>query len=499
MTIKQKTFAITPAGRACQINALIRFASALAAGIILVPCAKADYYAAQSGQTPSAPYTTWSSAASNIQDAVNAATTNDTVWVGAGRYIRPSNPTNYWGTNVVFVNRFLTLRSSNGIPDSVIIDGEGQNRCLTMYYSGNSTNRYILDGVTISNGMATNGAGLLLESVNQSWTAVVQNCVFTRNRATSSQGIAEARGGGIYTYNAGADRLGLLVSNCVFRANVAFNSQTNSAAMGGGMCLYNRGLQLVVDCLFEDNESGQYGGAIGSFTFGADIPEIERSVFRRNRTTAYGSTSSGGGAVYTGGGLDCRNSLFYHNWAYVAGDCGGGAVGTGSQYEFQSLIFRGCTIVSNQANRGGGIYIRKQGDAQGNPSLEIYNSIVQSNQAGALANGHNVYARPTSGYTNYFVNSCWYPTNGVDYPLIAPPGTGLVDSGSVTSAPRFVDFAGNNFRLNRDSPCINAGLNQSWVEGAKDLDNHSRIDVFSGRVDIGCYEYLPRGMMFKVR
>jgi len=34
------------------------------------------------------------------------------------------------------------------------------------------------------------------------------------------------------------------------------------------------------------------------------------------------------------------------------------------------------------------------------------------------------------------------------------------------------------------------------MTGAVDLDGHSRIDRFSGVVDMGCYEYLPQGFMF---
>jgi len=36
------------------------------------------------------------------------------------------------------------------------------------------------------------------------------------------------------------------------------------------------------------------------------------------------------------------------------------------------------------------------------------------------------------------------------------------------------------------------------MNGAFDLDGHSRIDRFSGVVDMGCYEYLPAGTMYSV-
>jgi hypothetical protein len=62
-----------------------------------------------------------------------------------------------------------------------------------------------------------------------------------------------------------------------------------------------------------------------------------------------------------------------------------------------------------------------------------------------------------------------------------------------------VNTNAGNYRLSQGSPCINAGLNQSWmVTNRIDLDGHRRIDVFSRIVDMGCYEYLPAGSMYLI-
>ena len=65
------------------------------------------------------------------------------------------------------------------------------------------------------------------------------------------------------------------------------------------------------------------------------------------------------------------------------------------------------------------------------------------------------------------------PTNGV---------------GNITNSPAFADFAGGNYRLQTNSPCINAGTNYySGITSGVDLDGDPRVVGIS--VDMGAYEY----------
>ena len=67
---------------------------------------------------------------------------------------------------------------------------------------------------------------------------------------------------------------------------------------------------------------------------------------------------------------------------------------------------------------------------------------------------------------------------------------GLTGTGCKAEDPRFRGAARGNYTLRAQSPCIDAGLNRPWMEGAIDLDGNPRVRRGSARgtVDMGCFE-----------
>ncbi|MEI6150659.1 MAG: hypothetical protein WCS01_16305 [bacterium] len=168
---------------------------AIVLGLVLssaVGVRAADRYVAQNGQTPASPYAGWATAASNIQDAVNAASANDTVWVADGTYAPP-----LLNAQVVSITKGLALRGSSGNPAGVTIDGNGTNRGV--YVNLTSPACVLIEGFTITNCQFVGaGAGVYLKHDGiTAGTAVVQNCVITGNRA----GINPERGYQLYGLN----------------------------------------------------------------------------------------------------------------------------------------------------------------------------------------------------------------------------------------------------------------------------------------------------------
>jgi hypothetical protein len=71
----------------------------------------------------------------------------------------------------------------------------------------------------------------------------------------------------------------------------------------------------------------------------------------------------------------------------------------------------------------------------------------------------------------------------VSYSCLAPDRIG---TGNLVLEPQFVDQSSGDFHLLPGSPCIDAGLNDNWMDGAFDLDGKPRI--LNDTVDLGAYE-----------
>jgi hypothetical protein len=150
------------------------------------------HYVARSSASPVAPYTSWGTAATNIQQAVDAAEAGALVLVTNGLYDR------------VVVDKPLSLRSVNGAWFTTI-DGRALGTCVYL------TSEARLSGFTVSNGFNLLGGGVRCESS----TAVVSECVLRGNKVHAFSdpiNLFGASGGGVY---------GGTLNNCVLCDNVA--------------------------------------------------------------------------------------------------------------------------------------------------------------------------------------------------------------------------------------------------------------------------------------
>ncbi len=402
------------------------------------------------------PYATWSTAATNIQDAVDAASAGDFIVVSNGTYSNGGRAVYGIATNRVTIDKAVTVQSING---SVVTVIQGNSPV------GNSAMRcaYLTNGATLIGFTLTNGAGRASGNVFQeesgggAWCegggAIISNCVFSGNSSVNYGGGAfqgtlinctlTNNSGGFggatcsnilinctlikntanqQNLNSGGGAFCCTLSNCLIVGNVC-----NGGARGGGGAYSS----TLTDCVISNNTAA--GGSGGGVYFGV----INNSLISSNRA------SSGGGAYSN----TLNNCILKNNFA---GNTGGGA--------FNSTLVN-CTIVSNAAPiaapapNGGGV----TGGSLNNCILYYNSGAAGSNFLGNVA-----------------INSCCttpLPTNGV---------------GNITNDPAFVNLSGNDFHLQSNSPCINSG-NNSYVTNTTDFDGNPRI--VGGTVDIGAYEF----------
>jgi hypothetical protein len=413
----------------------IRRTIILIGAISPISLAAAVHYVDVNSTNAVAPYTNWATAANAIQDAVDVALPGEEVVVTNGVYDTGGYAIYEELQNRIAVTKAITVRSVNG-PDVTIIrgyqvpgttNGDGAIRCV-----------YLTNGATLAGFTLTNGA--------------------TRSLTTSGTGILFAeRGGGAWCESTSA-----VLSNCVLIGNSAppmrlfrLCNDGSGEPMGEGDCeSYTGGGGVfrgtLYDCKLISNSAAFGGGAL-------------RSVLKN--CTLSGNYAAYGGGAY-GGTLN--NCTLTGNFGTVGGGAIGGTLNncllTGNSASFGGgaafATLNNSTVTGNSAGGGGGVWWGA-----------LNNCIVYYNTADDAAN----HAGFLDGETGEMFSSCTtpLPINGV---------------GNITNSPLFVDASSGNFRLQSNSPCINAGRNTDAPAG---LDRDGNPRIAGGTVDMGAYEFQP--------
>ncbi|NLX26917.1 MAG: hypothetical protein GXY61_13340 [Lentisphaerae bacterium] len=256
------------------------------------------------GLNASAPYTTWATAATNIQDALEFAADGWVILVEDGHYMLDAE---------LLVEKQITIRSVNG-PEVTIVDGQGAVRCFNL---GN--NACVIEGLTITNGYSSgDGGGIYCSGI----VPVVTNCTISGNTASSYYG------GGMYYGTA---------NHCTISGNTA---NYYGGGMSGGTANH---------CTISGNTANYYGGGMSG-------------------GTANNCTISGNTASYYGGGMDggtANNCILSGNSAKYGGGMRGGTANnctisgnTASSYGggMRSGTAKNCIVWYNTAPSGKDLY-----------------------------------------------------------------------------------------------------------------------------------------------
>ena len=448
------------------------------------------------------PYAGWSTAATNIQDAVDASAIGDSVLVTNGVYQTGGRVVYGALTNRVVLDKAITLQSVNG-PAATFIQGFGQYsddavRCVYL------TNGATLAGFTLAGGSTRSvswptptpencGGGVWCESVS----AVVSNCVLVGNTAFFEGGAAyggtlefctltnnAASGGG------GGDGCSLihctLIGNSASVGGGAISSTLNDCAVvlnncpgfssgGGGLssCTASQCALLtntaasggavsggtLSNCSIIGNTALVEGGGV-EFCSASNCTLIGNTV---NSTTLGSGAVSGGGAYGATlnncviSGNQVMNSLMGNNPTYGGGASGG--------------VLNNCLVSGNTCKNGGG----------GAYNATLNNCTVVGNSDNPITGGAAYNCAVHNSILRF--NGINYAGSSLNYCCTTPlPG----GAGNIAADPLFVNRAGGDYHLQSGSLCINSG-NNAYATNTTDLDANPRIK--GGTVDIGAYEY----------
>jgi PKD repeat protein len=549
------------------------------------------HYVSLASPNPVAPFASWATAATNVQQAVNVASVPGAlVLVSNGVYQTGAQlaPGSDSASNRITVLKPLIVQSLNG-PAVTHIKGDSQTRCAYL------TNNAWLIGFTLTNGTAPSsyyvnyyvgGGGVAGGSVSNctltgnstsgnsmygggAYGATLYNCRLTNNASSQDGGGAYActlfgctlvtnRAGGGGPGGTGGGAHSSFLINCVLSNNVAAsgggayasiltncvltrNRAANSGGGAAGQNIYYLGTPTTVllGCTLVSNSATSGGGAYGcgitncllsrnsAYQGGGSYDSIlDACVFASNS-----ASSSGGGdskswlfnctltnnTAPNGGGVD--DSAVYGSFLArnFATNNGGAAYGYASLYNCTvsdntagqkggggaaGPSFVNCALTGNFATQGGGA-----------SQCDLYDCVLTDNSASDSGGGiHGCTVRNCTlvenvannfgggAYDCYLVSSIIYYNSASDFsnvfpnlnPDFGPPDhcctTPMPTNGvwCITNQPAFVNLA-SNYRLQTNSPCINAGNNASVNQSTPDLDGNPR--VAGGTVDIGAYEY----------
>ncbi len=425
----------------CGLSLLIGLGLSLWFGVSLAQaqCPNDLCYVDANGTSLTPDGMSWTSAYTNLQDALAVAQAGDEIWVAAGVYY----PDEGGGQtdNDVTASFALTdgVEIYGGFAATETERSQRQPKTKVTVLSGDIDGNDIKDGqgvVTTTNNINGANAYHVIFNSDVSSTAVLDGFTITAGDVDVTGFCPDNNncGGGMYNI-----RSSPVMSQISFRGNRA-------GAHGGGMVNWDNSHPKMSQISFSGNSATHHGG--GMINSHSSHPEMSQVSFSGNFAAV-------------GGGMFNQNN---------------------SHPEMSQVSFSG----NNAANFGGGMYNQ-------NSSPHIINSIFWGNAANVQMDAPAQIAN--SGTSSPVVSDTLIQSSGGSSTWLTTLGNGghnLLDADPWFREP--IDPAqaptsAGNLRLEPGcSPAIDAGDDRA-ASGPEDLDGATRIQ--GAGVDLGAYESRP--------
>ncbi len=369
--------------------------------------------------------TSWANAFTELQTAIDVASSNDEIWVARGIYY----PTFYTVVNdprsaTFYINKAVTIYGGFDGTETAFNQRAGLFRETVL--SGDIG----LQGLRRDNAdhvVSVKGFGSKLDGVK------------------ITDGNSRLNGGGVFGIltpgSAETDGYG-----SSFELSNAWVTRNFAAGFGGGMSIMLGAPYVIKNTHFEENYAAR-GGAIHAQVSSV---RVYSSMFTRN------VADTRGGAVFlpsiqTAGSIGPRvkffSSIFHRNFTNGRG---GAAFIVGAPLVHGGADWINCTLVENHAaSGGGGIFASDGGNTH--PLSRIWNSIVWNNTIRG-----NVVQDLMGPHQTHFSNLTF---------------GGSAGNFNTAFDPEFVNSANGDFRLQATSPLIDRGGNEFGFNDAADVDS----------------------------
>lgn len=329
--------------------------------------------------------------------------------------------------------------TNNTITNNIAI-GNGGGVCFSDTSGATLTNNII------ENNTADNGAGIFC--VNHS-SPILTDLTIINNYAYNNGGGIALKGdchpvisNNVITDNIAENDAGGITCKLNSNASIKNNLIQNNISGGNGGGLYCEGSYPIVTNNNIDSNSANNGG--GVFCFSQSYAMLIGNLITNN--IALPDSNAGG----NGGGICCKDSA--------------------------DILITNCTISDNEAENGGGIFIR----TTSNPTLT--NSIIWWNYP------NQVYLNDDDCDPDFYYCDVAGGTIGFD-------GDGAGDEYfgdyeyNIYDIPNFVNEGEHPYALNSSSSCIDAGDSDTSGLYLPIVDIAEYVRIQNDRIDMGAYEY----------
>lgn len=429
---------------------------------------------------------------SNATVKDNIITENSASYQGGGIYVIGGSP--------VITKNSVTKNSVGGVyaeRSSAAITGNIISDNTAGYHGGglsvfwcNST----VSGNTIENNKSLHVAGGIDLAFGGN-VNVTENVI---------RGNSAANCGGIWldgnNYGMITGTLQATISNNIIDNN--YTTTTSSYFSGGGIASTGPVSQLTIqgNQITNDISTGYGGGGIS-----VDASSVILTI-AGNTISACRAVRNGGG-IFAGAAATISNNIITNNAVISSSSTsyGGGIYSYGSANIYgNKLIGNTALAVSDNASYGGGIYMYR-GKALNNTIIAngamyggglygtftkavVNNSIVANTGAGLMTTSATTVTNNLIAYNSIGspTNAIYSNNNSYGNKFTNYPNGILGTSGNISADPKLADLENGNIHLMPGSPCIDAGLYTTLLDGITDVDSQAR--VMGSAVDIGADE-----------